>query len=165
MKAGTCRLAFEVMDGRDVPSTVAYGDIEFYRGPVGRRPAGLCVHGADPSPSTMPATTERRRTRRATEMIRIPHHFDCLGRTGDQLERLRSEMALRFGERDALVRQRSEIDPYLLLGQTAFASGAEHLVDQVHQPVAVLQHHVVELPPFRLVDRCAARLPNELAHL
>ena len=59
---------------------------------------------------------------------------------------------------DAFVGERAQVDAHLLNRHAPFLAGAEHLLDQVHQPVAVLQHHVVELAPLRFVDRRSARL-------
>ena len=61
-------------------------------------------------------------------------------------------MALRARDRDALVGKCPEIDAHLLNRHAPFLAGGEHLLDEMQQPVAVLQHHVVELVAFRFVD-------------
>ena len=61
-------------------------------------------------------------------------------------------MALRARHGDAVVGKGVEIDAYLLNRHAPFLSGAEHLLDEMQQPVAVLQHHIVELVAFRFVN-------------
>ena len=81
-----------------------------------------------------------------------------LVRRPDHAQRLFGQVALRARERDALVGERVQIDAHLLNRHAPFLPGAEHLFDQVQQPVAVLQHHVVELVPLRFVYGGPARL-------
>ena len=67
-------------------------------------------------------------------------------------------MPLRARNGDAVVRELFQIHAHLLNRHAPFLPCAEDLLDEVHQPVAVLQHHVVELVPLRLVDGGPARL-------
>ena len=67
-------------------------------------------------------------------------------------------MPLRACDSDAFVGELAQIDANLLDRHAPFLPGAEDLFDQVHQPVAVLQHHVIELATLRFVYSGPARL-------
>jgi hypothetical protein len=62
-------------------------------------------------------------------------------------------VTLRSRHGNALVGEGLQINAHLLKRDAPFLTGTEDLFDQVHQAVAVLQHHLVKLTPLHLVDR------------
>ena len=74
------------------------------------------------------------------------------------MKRFLRKMALRSRHCDALVCQRPQVDAYLLKRHATLLARAQHLFDEMQQPVAVFQHHVVELVPLGVIDGRSARL-------